>query len=595
MLELLLKHERDNPMRKGVVTKETIDEHIQKENPDKEKGFVSTDVYSTLVDKHKIVLKHIGRLSTPSGKGYKLNIDTPLSIDEIDLLSDLLRDCIVLVGPEENWKIALGSSGKDQIGIWGSMDTEPTNVTHWKKAKSDDNVIFYRSKTKSKSQVRSGTTNYPYISADQVEKMVEKGKEIEQKNWTRQEIISAGFERKYWNSEEFGGKNYLNKLIYGSEDEKYEMVKVIQNHLDSVAPPAELENGVFGIGQITEKFQITDKYDKKHIIFTDEKRAGHVLYSKRIRFKVIHTSTTDVLSYEAVPGLPIAKGMVRINNRTTKDKLLAELSKTWGKKLTNHTPLTSGGAPGNDPGYLMLKSNSDSSKNKYNDEMGKRYFFKSGAPNGSLVQPGTKTIWFESADKVIYIWGFGIVSKVSSIVKNDGPTSEPYKWNAVEMDDFQILDQSGTPGQLGETPTQAQFKLPTDVQNKLDHDYPYNIQNSIIRIDQKMYDIITGGGEGWPTDPATIGLELPSTDKISKFKEEIANKLLIDGDVIDKIISSLYAGKHILLTGPVGTGKTHLATLLPNVIWNYFTDVHTATADWTTQDVIGGPYPKTED
>ena len=80
---------------------------------------------------------------------------------------------------------------------------------------------------------------------------------------------------------------------------------------------------------------------------------------------------------------------------------------------------------------------------------------------------------------------------------------------------------------------------------------------------------------------------------ISKFKEEIANKLLIDGDVIDKIISSLYAGKHILLTGPVGTGKTHLATMLPNVVWNYFTEVHTANAEWTTQDVVGGPYPKT--
>ena len=92
MLELLIKHERDNPTRKGVVTKETIDDLIQKENPDKEKGFVSPDVYSTLVDQHKIVLKHIGRIGTPSGKGYKLNIETVLSNDEIDLLLDLLAN-----------------------------------------------------------------------------------------------------------------------------------------------------------------------------------------------------------------------------------------------------------------------------------------------------------------------------------------------------------------------------------------------------------------------------------------------------------------------------------------------------------------------
>ena len=52
------------------------------------------------------------------------------------------------------------------------------------------------------------------------------------------------------------------------------------------------------------------------------------------------------------------------------------MSKTWNKKLTNYTSPTSGGAPGNDPLYLMFRSNSDTSKNKYKDEMGKIFILR---------------------------------------------------------------------------------------------------------------------------------------------------------------------------------------------------------------------------
>jgi MoxR-like ATPase len=89
-------------------------------------------------------------------------------------------------------------------------------------------------------------------------------------------------------------------------------------------------------------------------------------------------------------------------------------------------------------------------------------------------------------------------------------------------------------------------------------------------------------------------LELPSKEKLMEIKEKIQSTLLVNGDVIEKIIASLYAGKHVLLTGPVGTGKTDLAQTLPEIVWNYFPEIHTATSDWTTQDVIGGLYPKIE-
>jgi len=77
----------------------------------------------------------------------------------------------------------------------------------------------------------------------------------------------------------------------------------------------------------------------------------------------------------------------------------------------------------------------------------------------------------------------------------------------------------------------------------------------------------------------------------------IQKELLISDKKILEIVISLVSDRHVLLAGPVGTGKTRLSQLIPLVFWpdgGYFSEVHTATADWTTQDVIGGIIPKME-
>jgi 5-methylcytosine-specific restriction enzyme B len=87
-----------------------------------------------------------------------------------------------------------------------------------------------------------------------------------------------------------------------------------------------------------------------------------------------------------------------------------------------------------------------------------------------------------------------------------------------------------------------------------------------------------------------LNVEVPRVLSTAKQAAADAGLLLPDSDqLIERCVVSLMTG-HLILEGPPGTGKTTLAEILAES-FHCTHRLETATADWSTYDVIGGLQP----
>lgn len=83
----------------------------------------------------------------------------------------------------------------------------------------------------------------------------------------------------------------------------------------------------------------------------------------------------------------------------------------------------------------------------------------------------------------------------------------------------------------------------------------------------------------------------PTPEQLAAAEARIGESLALPEGVITRAVGHLLAGRHLILTGVPGTGKSHLAMLLTAELFGYYPMMVTANAEWSAFDVVGGLVP----
>lgn len=105
-------------------------------------------------------------------------------------------------------------------------------------------------------------------------------------------------------------------------------------------------------------------------------------------------------------------------------------------------------------------------------------------------------------------------------------------------------------------------------------------------------------GSSLPAEPENGATEIESDEleqlqglEVDAVRKQLPDYMVLADGVLNEAVTALRAGKHLLLSGPPGTGKSTVAEALCRAVVASQYDVATGTADWTTFDTIGGYMP----
>jgi MoxR-like ATPase len=209
----------------------------------------------------------------------------------------------------------------------------------------------------------------------------------------------------------------------------------------------------------------------------------------------------------------------------------------------------------------------------YDDQKGTLYHFRQGIPGYlqlSSAQKKAEFVYLENG----HFRGTGdigeIVSKIENGVTNYYATIENYS------DLQQPIPASSVEDKISRQLTQAGIMEIT-----------YADFNTILHL-TKVNSKVKVAEQGKPDDPIVTG-------PLNLRPELIKTELSVTEELLLQMCAALNSNSHIIITGPVGTGKTSFSEDVckageENKYCNGYV-LTTASSDWTTFDTIGGYMP----
>jgi MoxR-like ATPase len=228
--------------------------------------------------------------------------------------------------------------------------------------------------------------------------------------------------------------------------------------------------------------------------------------------------------------------------------------------------------------YLLLLTQPDT---RWEDKEGSEYHYGNNVPNYTKITPNSKVIFcVYNNSKTIFL---GHAQVESIIQENRGrttPSGRPIIENIAKIKDYEKF----SPPKIINSRIQESIRILPN----------YNNQHSIVQITKDIYNLIISEADlrnGWSFDieKAIDEILLPDTER----------ELAVDRQLVKRIFIHLKAGKHVILVGSPGTGKTDLARRIleiigKKVIGNDSFLESVASDEWGRYEVIGGNNLKNE-